>query len=90
MCLTFYIVVGTDKELQHNCMGNTTVLILRLATKQFEFLQARNQGRSVVTLESFVFIDCLAPKHASAARITASQDHGQHSCYDGSPCIPTL
>ena len=41
--------------LQHKIMGNTAVLMVRLAPKHFEFLQARKQGRSVVALEAQLF-----------------------------------
>ena len=42
-------------RLQHKIMGNTAVLMVRLAPKHFEFLQARKQGRSVVALEAQLF-----------------------------------
>ena len=36
-------------------MGNTAVLMVSLAPKHFEFLEARKQGRSVLALEAQLF-----------------------------------
>ena len=36
-------------------MGNTAVLMVRLASQHFEYLQARKQDRSVVALEAQLF-----------------------------------
>ena len=42
-------------RLQRKIMGNAAILMVRLAPKHFEFLQARQQSRSVVALEAQLF-----------------------------------